>query len=147
MSQRFKKRRICGAQKVNSTTQLSYFELPLNVVLKPTLASGTVLISRGPYVTYVILGNFDQSPGSGQRIKFKNTVKATDPSEPYLKALDGGINLLAGYELKNGLSFQLNGQMGMLEINPNYENDPTDKSSYRTVGFGVSLGYRFHSKK
>jgi hypothetical protein len=58
-----------------------------------------------------------------------------------LKRFDAGGNLLAGYEFANKLSFQLNAQLGLVNINP--EISGSDKTKYRNTGFGVSLGYRF----
>lgn len=128
---------IASEPKIN----LSYIELPINLVYKPLLGSGHMLLGFGPYVGYGILGKV-KGETSDTDIDFKSEVEAGDPTDvAYFKALDAGANLLVGYEFAFNLSFQLNAQLGLLEINPKTEVE-TDLSQKNT-GFGVSLGYRF----
>jgi hypothetical protein len=56
--------------------------------------------------------------------------------------LDAGANLLAGYEFSNRFSFQLNAQLGLTKINPEYEGATNDKTSAKNTGFGFSVGCR-----
>jgi len=51
--------------------------------------------------------------------------------------------MLVGYEFANKVSFQLNTQLGLTKINPEYEGEANDKTSAKNTGFGFSLGYRF----
>ena len=111
------------------------------------LGTGHLLLGIGPYVALGVGGKvkFDGG-GSSQSadIKFKNTVKADDPDDVVLfKPVDAGANMLAGYEFNNKVSFQLNVQLGLTKINPEYEGDNNDKTSAKNTGFGFSLGYRF----
>jgi hypothetical protein len=48
-----------------------------------------------------------------------------------------------GYELNSGFSLQLNAQLGLSEINPEIDGVTADKSKWKNMGFGASLGYRF----
>jgi Outer membrane protein beta-barrel domain len=134
-------------QTVNSTIHISYVELPLNFLFKPTLGTGHLLLGFGPYVALGV-GGKAKYEGAGasvtEDIKFKKNVATTDPQNvAYFKPMDAGANLLAGYEFGNKLSFQLNAQLGMLKINPTYEGASNDKSSAKNTGFGLSVGYRF----
>jgi hypothetical protein len=48
--------------------------------------------------------------------------------------------------MAGGIFLQLNGQLGMLKINPEDKRIITvysDKLSVKNTGFGLSLGYRF----
>jgi hypothetical protein len=56
--------------------------------------------------------------------------------------MDFGGNLLVGYELSSKLSFQLNAQLGMTNIQTKIEGQTTAK--IKNTGFGVSVGYRFN---
>jgi hypothetical protein len=56
--------------------------------------------------------------------------------------LDAGANMLAGYQFRNKISVQLNAQLGLTKINPEYEGAGNDKTSAKNTGFGFSLGYR-----
>ena len=64
----------------------------------------------------------------------------SNPDE--MKRFDAGANFLAGYELSNHFSAQLNAGLGLINL-VNREQGDT-KSSLKNTGFGLSLGYRFH---
>lgn len=130
-----------------STTKLTYLEVPLNFVYKGMLGNGYVMVGFGPYVGYGIGGKVitkGSSPTVESKIEFKNVVATGDPSTvPYYKAFDAGANIFAGYEMASGIFVQLNTQIGLLKINPDYTQFPDDKTSVNHTGFGLSIGYRF----
>jgi hypothetical protein len=132
---------------ITGTTSISYIEVPLNLVYKGLLGNGYVLLGLGPYVGYGIMGKVKIEGGSetlDSDIEFQNVVELTDPlAVPYYKAFDVGGNIFFGYEMLGGIFAQLNAQLGMLNINPEYKIMPDDKSSVKNTGFGFSLGYRF----
>ncbi len=134
-------------QIFDNTLRISYLELPLNLLYKPMLGKGRLLLGFGPYVALGVSGNADyneNNSGGDIDVKFQNTVKTTDPLDRvYIRPVDAGANLLIGYEFNNKVSFQLNSQLGLLKINPEYDLLPNDDSKARNTGFGVSLGYRF----
>lgn len=140
-----------GAKNTNgelsSRYNLYYLELPLNFVYKAMLGNGYFILGFGPYLAYGISGKVKTETGSVSLktdVKFKNVVEITDPlTETYFKPFDAGGNIFAGYEWANGAFFQLNTQLGMLKINPEDRRIPSDKSSVKNTGFGLSLGYRF----
>jgi hypothetical protein len=121
---------------------LSYIEVPINFLYKPTLGDGKLLLGFGPYVGFGIGGKV-KSDDADIDVKFTNDRKATDPAnKAYVKGLDFGGNLLVGYELSSKISFQLNAQLGMSNLNPKFEGEkPDDKA--KNTGFGISVGYRF----
>lgn len=130
-----------------SKMKISYLELPLNFLYKPQLGTGHLLLGFGPYVALGVSGQAKYK-GSGSTlksdIKFKNKVMNTDPDDVvYVRPLEAGAGLLAGYEFANRVSFQLNAQLGLTKINPEYEGAGDDKTSAKHTGFGFSLGYRF----
>ncbi len=142
-----KKTDVIGGQDYTTTTKISYVELPVNLLYKPMLGSGHLLLGFGPYVALGVGGKVKYK-GTGvdqtENIKFENEVKLTDPNDvTYFKPVDVGANMLAGYEFSNKLSFQLNAQLGLVKINPKYEGSLNDKTSAKNVGFGFSLGYKF----
>ncbi|MBK6546818.1 MAG: PorT family protein [Saprospiraceae bacterium] len=133
-------------QPIKSTISIGYLELPLNFLYKPALGMGHLLLGFGPYVGYGINGSlkYDGNLSSlNGDIKFQNKVNITDPiNTTYLKPLDFGANILIGYEFSNKISFQLNAQLGLTKINPEYEGSVNDKTAIKNTGFGLSLGYR-----
>jgi hypothetical protein len=139
-----------GAKNVGSlltfTTHISYMELPLNLVYKGSLGNGKVLLGAGPYIGYAIMGKVitEGSIDSKSDIRFQKVVETLDdPTVPYYKALDVGGNIFFGYQLASGLFAQLNAQLGMVKINPEYKILTDDKSIIKNTGFGVSIGYQF----
>jgi hypothetical protein len=131
------------AGSVADKHKISYIELPLNVVYKPLLGKGHLLLGFGPYVAFGIGGK--GTLGSNDvEMEFKKIVEASDPDGVlYYKALDAGANIFAGYELEGGIFLQLDTQLGMLKINPEDRRISSDKSSVKNTGFGLSIGYRF----
>jgi len=123
---------VTPEHKVN----ISYIELPVNLLYKPVLGSGHLLLGFGPYVAYGIMGKYGEN-----KIEFEKEAVAGDNN--VFKPLDAGANLLAGYEFAFKLSFQLNAQLGLLEINPKITGNAGDETSEKNTGFGISLGYRF----
>jgi len=127
-------------------TSLSYIEVPINFVYKPTLGTGKLILGIGPYVAFAVGGKFSDANGNDKDIEFKNEITITQygTSTPYARRLDVGGNLLAGYEFSNKFSFQLNAQLGMVKINPEITGPGiNDDTKAKNTGFGVSLGYRF----
>lgn len=132
---------------VTSTYNLSYMELPINFVYKGQLGNGYVMLGFGPYVGYAIMGKAKHEGGSLSYegdIEFTNTIEAGDPlTTTYFKPLDVGGNIFAGYEMAGGLFFQLNAQLGMININPEDKRFSENELAIKNTGFGVSLGFRF----
>jgi hypothetical protein len=128
----------------NSKTNLYYVEVPLNFLFRPQAGNGHLLIGVGPYAGYGFSGN-KKTDNDNDKIKFKNKVALSDLSTAaaFYRPLDAGAGILFGYEFYNGLFFQLNCQVGLLNIYPDYEGPSNNKASFRNLGFGLSAGYRF----
>ena len=76
-------------------------------------------------------------------VEYKNSIGITDnPTVVYIKNFDAGGNLFFGYELANSLSFQLNTQLGLVNILPDYPIQDSD-TNFKNTGFGLSVGYSF----
>lgn len=128
------------------TLNISYIEIPINFLYKPVLGTGKLLLGVGPYVGFGIGGKWENKDADMERdVKFENEITLTQygSGDPYVKRLDVGGNLLAGYEFSNKFSIQLNAQLGMTDIASHVENDSDNDGKMKNTGFGVSLGYRF----
>ncbi len=121
---------------------VSYIELPLNVVFKPLLGTGHMLLGFGPYVAYGV-GGKAKADDDEYDVEFTKKVELGDPIDVvYLKAFDAGANFIIGYEMSNMLSVQLNAQLGLVNFYPeSYMAD--DDTAWKNTGFGLSIGYRF----
>ena len=136
-----------SAQSYNSTVHLSYIEVPVNLVYKPVLGAGRLIAGFGPYVDFGIGGKikYDGTGAPSDRdIKFKKNVSNSDNnSYGYFRGFGAGANVLFGYEFANKLSFQLNAQLGLTDINPKNDAISSTDAKATNTGFGVSAGYRF----
>lgn len=131
-----------------TTTKLSYIEVPLTLLYRPQLGNGFILLGFGPYVAFGIGGSENSEVGSisyNRDVKFKSSVtNLIDLIEnAYYRPFDAGANIYFGYEMSMGVFLQLNAQLGLLKINPEYSWASDSKASYKNTGFGLSIGYRF----
>ncbi|HAH23232.1 MAG TPA: PorT family protein [Prolixibacteraceae bacterium] len=122
----------------------SYLELPLNLLYRPLLGQGHLLLGFGPYVAYG-LGGKAKLGNNEYDIIYAKEYSSLLPYGQYLKRFDFGGNLFFGYELSNGISLQLNTQLGLAKINSDNTNPlySNSKASFKNTGFGLSLGYMF----
>ena len=132
-----------------TTTKLSYIELPLNLLYRPQLGNGHILLGFGPYVAYG-LGGSENSELLGlasyeRSIEYENKVANITEliGNAFYRPFDAGANIFFGYELSLGVFIQLNAQLGLLKINPEYAWETDSKASYKNTGYGISMGYRF----
>lgn len=138
-----------GPDNYTFTTTGYYLELPINIIYRPSVGSGNLLLGAGPYIGYglggkwtnesstintkgdlVFVNDYDQYDNAGGR----NFVYGRNP--------DYGINLLIGYEFANKISVQLNGQLGLRDITPLKDGQQLDVKQ-NNVQFGISAGYTF----
>ncbi len=135
-------------QTVTSKLSLGYVEVPLHLVYKPVMGTGKMLLGLGPYVGYGVTGKYKIETSNGNEteldVEFQGEVDEGDSTEDaiYIKPLDYGANLFAGYEFANMFSFQVNTQLGLANILPDVQGVDSDAKTTNT-GFGVSLGLRF----
>jgi hypothetical protein len=126
---------------------IGYLELPVNLVYKPTLGSGNLMIGFGPYIAYGIGGDVEYTVDGNstkEKIEFTDTYTNANPFDAkYLKPLDYGGNILFGYQFAGGLSAQLNAQLGLAEMRAKNSVYANNKASFKNTGFGISLGYMF----
>lgn len=124
-------------------TNISYIEIPANLVYKPVLGAGKLILGFGPYIAFGVGGKITDG-NTDIKTTFKKSITLSEAlsGKAFLKRTDAGANLLFGYELSNNFSVQLNAQLGLVKINPEIEGVTTDKASFKNTGFGISLGYR-----
>lgn len=131
----------------------SYIEIPLNLIYKPRLGSGDLMVGAGPYAGYGSGGRWEADQGQisigdimieprGDVI-FKNDVTDGEfGNYLYGKPWDYGVNVLAGYEFLQQVSVQLNAQFGIANLIPAFGGTERD-GKIKNVVYGLSFGYRF----
>jgi hypothetical protein len=113
----------------NPKVHLNYLQLPVTFQYQPELGNGHLLLGVGPYV----------GMGIGQ-VKYAsdNADLKRDWDDAKLRKFDAGGKLLAGYQLSNGLSLNLNANLGLVKL-ADVDNPPTTNNT----SFGVTVGYKF----
>jgi hypothetical protein len=130
---------------ITKTTMLSYIELPVNIIYRPQLGDGHLLIGAGGYGSCGISGRERTKSGTitiELPVKFLDDASEEPTSYAYYKRFDAGVNALLGYEFYNGIFIQVDGQLGLMKINSDY-GLPNDQTSKKNFGFGVSAGFMF----
>ncbi len=126
---------------------LTYIEMPLNLLYKPVLGNGHFFLGFGPYLAYGIGGKakFDiNNVSTEEKIEFTKDYESLNPYDwKYFKPFDFGGNLFFGYELKSGISIQINTRLGLAKINAENKTLSGNKSEFRNTGYGMSLGFNF----
>ena len=115
---------------------LNYLEVPLNLVYKPVLGTGNLIVNFGPYLGYGIGGKVKAEFGDED---FEEDINFGSGEDDDFKPFDMGANIGFGYQLGMGLSFKLNAQLGLINILPDGDSDNLVKNN----GFAFSVGYRF----
>jgi len=134
-----------SVEDITKTVNLAYLEVPVNVLYRPQLGDGHLLLGLGPYVSYGVLGNERTKINNiitELKVKYMNDASGEPSTYVYYRGLDAGANIFFGYELYNGIFLHLNGQMGLLKVNSDY-GLPNDQTSKMNMGLGLSAGYRF----
>ena len=140
-----------GAGYVKTKFNPLYLEMPVNVVYKIPVGSGSnVFFHAGPYVAVGIAGKSISETNtlgiiskSEENIKFSNddpfTSQQDDAGYDKLKRFDVGLNAGAGFGFKR-LMFKANYGLGLSKINSTQsDNNANDKNKYRTVSFSVGI--------
>lgn len=136
----------------NFKVNASYIEVPLNILYKPRLGPGKLLVGAGPYIGYGTGGHWksDKDAAVGDIVVGNkgDVIFRNDPldggdinSYTYGKPLDYGLNFLAGYEFFTRLSVQLGVQLGLANLEPHVEGSTSD-GKLKNSGFGIAVGYK-----
>jgi hypothetical protein len=98
-------------------SEVMYIEVPLNAVYR---INGFYL-GAGPYAAVALSGKHKSvltSTSSGQTASEERDIKFGGNPDDDFKRSDFGINLLAGYELKNGINLGVNYGFGLSNLDP-----------------------------
>lgn len=128
-----------GNEKV--TFNMNTIEVPLNLLYNSNGEAGNFFIGAGPSLGFNISGKLKYDDGTDT---FKEDVEiGNDPDNDFIKGLDLGANVLAGYQFPNGLFISANYNLGLNNLFPGGSDDGTLKSRY----FGFKLGWMLMKSK
>jgi hypothetical protein len=125
--------------------KLAYIEVPVNIVFKPSVGTGHLILGAGPYVGRATGREAGLKDGTYYDVRFTEDVSEAELEQTpfYYRPWDGGANLIAGYQFANNMLVQVNGQLGLKRINPTVNGQFEGKTAHRTMGFNFGVGYRF----
>ncbi|MGB4775087.1 MAG: porin family protein [Daejeonella sp.] len=130
-----------GTNSILSTkATIFYLELPVNTIYK----THGFYFGTGPYAAFAIAGkNYIEFINNGvnppETTKADEDLEFGNNSKDDYKRLDFGLNVLAGYQLKNGINVGANYGLGLSNITRGENADFKQKN--RVVS--VSVGYIF----
>lgn len=117
--------------------KLMYLEVPVNAVYK----TGRFYMGAGPYLGYALSGKWIEKGvddyGDGDTDSFYDSGKIRFGGDEGYKRTDFGINLLAGYQLKNKITLGIGYCLGLSN------KDDSDYWSSKNRVFSLSVGYSF----
>lgn len=121
-----------------------YLEIPVNLLANFKAGEGKFFVGAGPYYAFGVAGKekgsysvATSSLSNSQSID--RNIKYGDKDDADLKRGDFGLNFLAGYQLKNGLSLQAGYGLGLSNVMNNDGQDFTGKNRVFSVGLGYSF--------
>ena len=113
-------------------SKVNALDIPLNFLYRSTGKSGSFFAGGGPNLGFNLNGEIHSDEEGDTEIEFGSEAGQ-------YKRFDFGINLLAGYELKNGLFLSANYTPGISNLKGNAD---ITRSNY----IGLSVGYFFGGK-
>ncbi|MBP8114403.1 MAG: PorT family protein [Chitinophagaceae bacterium] len=116
---------------------ISSIELLLNFLYNSNSNNGIFFIGAGPSFGYNTSGKLSYDDGTNsdsEKIKIGN-----DPLNDFIKGLDLGANVLAGFRFPNGLFFSTSYNAGLKNLFPGGSSDGTLKSHYFSIKLGMML--------
>lgn len=129
---------------LKSKVNVSYIEIPLNIIGKFDAAPGKFILGAGPYIAYALSGkskgNFKyDGPGTSEDISQPTDGKVEfGDGVDEMKKVDFGINMLAGYEFLNGRFFSLGYGLGL----NNLSNDQEETIKNRVISLSIGFTLR-----
>jgi hypothetical protein len=125
----------------NGTTQVEdnilAIEVPVNLLVNLPAGPGHLFIGGGPYAGFNISGQREVISGTTSESKLDIGNNSGDD----LKALDFGVNFLAGYQLNSGLNFGAGYGLGLTNLRPTSTSATNVEQNNRVLSF--SIGYAF----
>lgn len=118
-------------------TNVMYLEIPVNAVASFAAGPGKVFAGVGPYYGIALSGKNKWEITEGGEIESDEEDIEFGSEEEQMKRGDFGVNLLAGYQLTNGLNLHLGYGLGLSNLSN------TDGVSIKNRVFSVGIGFSF----
>jgi hypothetical protein len=125
--------------QVEGNSNISYLELPFNMVYAVDMGDNKLLIGAGPYLAYGINGKDNiKLKVNGTEIDRETGSVEFGTTPGTVQRFDYGLNGSVGYLLNGGLLLKANYSFGLGNV-----SNEGNESSYKNRYFGLSLAYFF----
>jgi len=138
------------ARGVDFKANVSYFELPVDLVFSPKLGPGNLFLGVGPYLGYGAGGKWKTAgpvfigdiviDNKGDVAFQKDNSYGTMETFVYAKPWDYGAQLKVGYTLFKHYTVLFEVQRGLANIHPQWSDYKSDVR-IKNQSYGVSLAY------
>jgi hypothetical protein len=119
---------------IDSNMKPFYLEVPVRAMYKMDAGPGKFTLAVGPYVAMGLFGKSTTTLG-GASISINLFTKEGGETEAMLKRFDMGISSAIGYELTNGLFFDVESSLGLLNV--------SSGSNTKNTTVSVVVGLKF----
>jgi len=125
----------------NGTSQVEdnvlAIEIPVNILANLAAGPGKLFIGGGPYAGFNVSGerNFINTNSADRKLNIGDNIGDD------LKAIDFGINLLAGYQLSTGLNFSAGYGIGFTNLYPTSTTTTNIEQNNRVLSFSVGFAF------
>jgi hypothetical protein len=126
-----------GGFEFKTSIILNYLDVPLDFIYKASAGNGKFFFGAGPSLGFGLSGKYKEEEDGDE---YEEDINFGDGEEE-IKPFHLGGNILAGYELGNGVYIQANYNLGLSNLS-NLEG-VKGKANY----FGIRLGYNFGGSK
>ncbi|MEJ8819655.1 porin family protein [Lacibacter sp. H407] len=123
---------------IEASIRLHTIEIPVYALYRTGGNKGNFFIGAGPAVSFSIAGNTVMK-NNGEEESEKMEI-GNDEENDNIRAIDFGINVLAGYQFKSGVFIGATHNFGLRNMVPG--NDP-EMGTAITSYYGFRIGYMF----
>lgn len=119
-----------------------WLEIPVNLVAKiPTGETGNFFVGAGPYVSFGLSGKnkYEYDNANNSNANTSRETKFKFGKDETLKGTDFGVNFLAGYQFKSGISINGGYGLGLVNIAGAKSRSNEIKNRVWSVGIGFGL--------
>ena len=100
-----------------NSTNVSYIEVPVNLLYKHSLRAGTLYFGAGPYVAYALWGSYSSKIDMNEYYKRASSTSISfGNGTDQLRSFDYGVNVVANFVMNNRLKLGLNYGLGLNNV-------------------------------
>lgn len=138
--------KLFGSNTFERTENILAVEIPVNLLANIPAGPGHFFLGGGPYAGFNIAGEIkDKGEGKFQGIDYNSTdtrdLRIGDDAGDDIKALDFGVNFLAGYQFSSGFNVGAGYGLGLTNLYPGSTSNTNIEKNNRILSFSVGFAF------